>query len=339
MKFSVISSAVVGILVAIAPAAQAEVIISPRFSYYFDNSNLRVSELADNIRPDPAVDAERTAVIQTVDPDGFIKSRDEGSGRLTEQTTFPMVGGAITFVGDKNQFTFTAMAGSGNSTINTIFGSSSTLFAGDIAIDDVAILRANDRIDTDRYDVEFTWQRRLNEKFAIFGGLRYERLETGGPVTVSLRETNNIDVFIADILGTELPPQLVDARPTPQRLNTSSTLETFSLRTGVTAFVPVNQSLTAFFNGMAHASYQPNYTVTDTLFDVNQDVIGINQTSRSGEFSAGPDIAVGAQLLLTDNLSLDVRYRAIFFFPLSGSFSFSDARVNHGVNMGLSLRL
>jgi len=38
-------------------------------------------------------------------------------------------------------------------------------------------------------------------------------------------------------------------------------------------------------------------------------------------------------------LALDLRYRAVLFFPLSEAESFSDARVNHGVNLGLSLRL
>lgn len=169
--------------------------------------------------------------------------------------------------------------------------------------------------------------------------VRYERLETGGPVLARTTATSNIDAFFADLDGVDAPTANIDAQALPQRLNTKSTLETFSLRAGVTAFVPVNQSLIAFFNGMAHVSHQPDYTVTDTLFGMNNEVIGTNVLTNSGEISAGPDIAVGAQFLITDNISLDIRYRAILFFPLSGDYSFSDARVNHGVNMGVSFRL
>ena len=324
----------------IATSAQAEVIVSPRFSYYFDNSNLRVSELADNIRPDAAIDQARTRILQdNFGDDALLETRDEGSGRIADQTTFPMFGGAVTVVDDNNQFTLTAMYGKGRSTVDTIVTSSQTLFVGDIAIDDVAVIRANDRINTKKYDAEFTWQRRLNENFAVFTGLRYERLETRGPVTVTTRETRQIDAFFADLTGNDGPDLIVDARPRPQRLQTSSTLETYSLRAGVTAFVPVDQSITAFFNGMAHVSYQPDYQVNDILLGRNDVVIGTNRFNRNGEISAGPDIAVGAQLAISDNISFDLRYRAILFFPLSGDFSFSDARVNHGVNMGLSFRL
>lgn len=324
----------------IATTAQAEVIVSPRFSYYYDNSNLRVSDLSGNIQPDPVIDQRRTRRLQEVfGDDASLVTQDQGSGRLADQVTFPMIGGAVTIGDDRDRFTFTAMYGSGNANVDTVSTSSQRLSVGDVEFLDLAVIRANDRIKTDKYDAEFTWQRRLDEKFAVFAGLRYERLETGGPVLVTTTRTNQIDAFFAELDGTDAPTANIDARRPPQRLTTKSKLETYSLRAGVTAFVPVNRSVIAFFNGMGHVSYQPDYTVSDTLFDVNNDVIGTNRLSRKGEISAGPDIAVGAQVLIADDISLDLRYRAILFFPLSGDFSFSDARVNHGVNMGLSFRL
>lgn len=329
--------------VALFPAiqsAKAEVIISPRVSYYFDNSNLRVSDLSGNIKPDPVIDLARTLRLQEeFGDDASLVTRTEGSGQLANQVTFPMFGGAITVGDDRDRFTFNAMYGTGKGKIDSVFTASQRLTVGDVEFLDVGVIRANDRISTDKYDVEFTWQRRLNEKFAVFAGVRYERLETGGPVFVRTTATNNIDAFFAELDGVDAPTANIDAKPFPQRLNTKSTLETFSLRAGVTAFVPVNQSLIAFFNGMVHVSHQPDYTVTDTLFGMNDEVIGTNDFTNNGEISVGPDIAVGAQFLVTDNVSIDVRYRAILFFPLSGDFSFSDARVNHGVNMGVSFRL
>lgn len=165
------------------PAAHAEIIISPRVSYYFDNSNVRVSDLSDNIRPDPVVDRARTRRLQEEFGDeALLVSQEEGSGRLADQTTFPMFGGAITVGDDRDRFTLNALYGSGKSNVDTVFTSSQRLSAGDVELLDVAVIRANDRIETDKFDVERTWQRRLNEKFAVFAGLRYERLETGGPV-------------------------------------------------------------------------------------------------------------------------------------------------------------
>ncbi len=165
------------------PAAHAEIIISPRVSYYFDNSNVRVSDLSDNIRPDPVVDRARTRRLQEEFGDeALLVSQEEGSGRLADQTTFPMFGGAITVGDDRDRFTLNALYRSGKSNVDTVLTSSQRLSAGDVELLDVAVIRANDRIETDKFDVERTWQRRLNEKFAVFAGLRYERLETGGPV-------------------------------------------------------------------------------------------------------------------------------------------------------------
>lgn len=333
-------AAVAAVFGVLAHPTYAEIIVSPRVSYYFDNSNLRVSDLSENIQPDPVIDLARTQRLQEeFGDDASLTSQEEGSGRLANQTTFPMFGGAVTIGDDRNQFTFTAMYGSGNADIDTVFTRSQRLAVDDIELLDLSIIRANDRIRTDKYDLEFTWQRRLDEKFAVFAGLRYERLETGGPVTVSTTRTTQIDGFFAELDGVGAPTTSNDGRLFPQRLSTSSKLETFSLRAGVTAFVPVNQTLIAFFNGMGHVSYQPDYSVTDTIFGLNDEVIGTNSFSRNGEISAGPDIAVGAQFLVSDNISFDIRYRAILFFPLSGDFTFSDARVNHGVNAGVSFRL
>lgn len=323
--------------------AQAEVVVGPRVSYYFDNSNLRVSDLAADVNPAPVIDAELTQIlIDNFGDESLLTSQDEGTGRLADQVSFPMIGGSVSFGGDRDRFTLTAVHGSGSGNISTIFNSSRTLSVGDVEITDLSIANISGGVDIDRYDLEFTWQRRLNEKFAIFGGLRYERLDSNGASTIRVQGTQVIDELLAELQNLEPPPTNIDARLDPEvptSLTYQNTTQTYSLRAGVSAFVPVNSSMTAFFNGMIHGSYQPDYNTDTAFFNFAGDPIGVQEIDGNGEISAGPDIAVGAQFLITENISMDLRYRAVLFFPLSGDFSFDDARVNHGVNLGLSFRL
>ena len=64
--------------------------------------------------------------------------------------------------------------------------------------------------------------------------------------------------------------------------------------------------------------------------------------TRLGFPDKGIAVAVDMSLLRRacwEELALDLRYRAVLFFPLTGVQDFSDARVSHGINLGLSLRL
>jgi len=66
------------------------------------------------------------------------------------------------------------------------------------------------------------------------------------------------------------------------------------------------------------------------IFDESQHI------DIKSESAIGPDISVGYVHRFTDTIGLDVRYRAIVYFPISGSRSFDDPRVNHGINAGLT---
>ena len=93
------------------------------------------------------------------------------------------------------------------------------------------------------------------------------------------------------------------------------------------------------FNGMIQGSYQPSTNFNTRFFGVNGDLVREEDRIDSGELSIGPDFAVGAQFALAENIALDIRYRAILYFPISGDFDFGDTRVNHGGNLGVSFRL
>jgi len=320
--------------------ANAEVIFGPRVSYFFDNSNLRISDLGRNIGEAAIIDQPRTQIVQDlVDPDGIVATALDGEGQSADQLSFPMYGASISFGDDKDRFTITGMFGQTDSRQSIISSTSTRLIAPNAGLEiiDLSTNTLNGMSDIDRYDAEITWQRRIDEKLAVFGGIRYERLESRGLAGFEIVETANIDQFLGTLFVGPLPTPVNPAQFFG--LETRATSETFSARVGVTAFVPASQSLTVFFNGMLHASYQPEYDVDSIFSDANGVEFNRNILIVNDEISAGPDIAVGAQYSISDNISLDFRYRAVMFFPLSGDFSFSDARVNHGVNLGLSFRL
>ncbi|GAB5486508.1 MAG: hypothetical protein Pars2KO_00780 [Parasphingorhabdus sp.] len=316
-----------------ATAAQAEIIFGPRVSYYFDNSNLRTSDLMGSDQPilDPVLE---TAFEQATGLDATFAG-EENIASLGDQISFPMIGGTVSAGDDKDRFTLTAMFGSGSGRQTQTLVTTNRLMLGSEAITDFQVIEADANLDLDRYDFELTWQRRLNEKFAIFGGVRYERLEIESPTTVTADITFNIPNRLLDAIGSS--DQRQGAFNSVDRFLINTTVETFSARLGATAFVPLDQSITAFFNGMIHASHQPKYTVTQS--GTNTPNVQPFTFEAGSETSIGPDFAVGMQVGIAPNVAMDIRYRAIIFFPVVGSLSFDDVRVNHGVNLGVSFRL
>lgn len=323
-------------------SAKAEIVIGPRFSYYFDNSNLRTSDLEGLQDARSFVDEELTQRLRNSDPlldDLTVMVQDNGSAANSDQVGFPMIGGMINFGDDKDRFTIIGMVGKGQTTTELVSSRTVEIQIADIGVREISVIQTISNDDIDRIDLEATWQRRLNENFAISAGVRYERLDITGNGTVAVQETDEVRLFIADALNEDPPTRNLDGARRPARTLTKNTLETYSARAGVTAFVPFGEDANAFFSGMLQAGYQPDSQFKTQFFGVNGDIVRSEVRTDTGEFSMGPDFAVGAQFSILENLALDVRYRAILFFPLSGDFSFGDSRVNHGVNVGLSLRL
>lgn len=324
-----------------ASPAHADIVVGPRVSYYFDNSNLRTSDL-DGLRDSLVVIDEgiTQVLIDATGDDGIaVLVQDNGSASNSDQVGFLMYGGMINFGDDRDRFTLTAMYGSGSAVTELVSSRNVEFQQGDIGISQITIIQTVVEDEVERIDVEASWQRRINENFAITAGARYERLDISGAGAIVIQETDGVDRVVAEILGAEAPSRNLDVAAFPTFILTERTLETYSARAGVTAFVPFSESGVAFFNGMVHASHQPGSNFATAFLNFNEDQIGVEVREDSGETSIGPDFAVGAQFIITDNLALDIRYRAILFFPLSGDFDFSDARANHGVNVGISLRL
>lgn len=337
--------AAVAPMAALATPAHADVVIGPRAAYYFDNGNLRTSSIPSGQIDEAVVDEQALELARTLYPGevDFV-GQQEAAGVLADQISVPMAGLMVNFGDDRDRITVSALYGQGSGSFTQNQSVSRTLsIQGDTAVD-FGLATATADFDYERIDLEATWQRRTSETFAFLVGVRYERLERQGDGTAAIGLTPNVDNLLLTAIAAGLnqpPPALIPQLPLQSvPITDSATQDTFSVRGGVTAFVPISENATAFFNGMVHASYQPEFEVS-TVFRAQavggQDFIQTETTEA--EISLGPDFAVGAQFILTDGLALDVRYRANLFFPLSGEQDFSDARVNHGVNLGLSLRL
>lgn len=324
-------------LVMASPAA-ADVIVGPRFSYYFDNSNLRTSNLTafDDalLQRDQQIEQLLDEALEDASP--TVLREAPSTSVLADQMGFAMYGGIINFGDDRDRFTFSALYGEGKGTTRVSSQSSITalLIAG-LTIADLEVSNVVTDTDVSRLDLEATWQRRLNENFAITAGLRYERLEATAFGLETVTSTDQILSFAFD--DPSFP--LFNDGLRIDRIS-SETRQTFTARAGGTAFVPLDEQLNVFFSGMLQAGYQPESETEalETLRNRDGDFVSEFTETTPSELSIGPDIAVGAQYIIFDNLAFDIRYRAIVFFPLSGQFDFEDARVNHGVNLGFSYR-
>ncbi len=332
-------------LVAIASPAHADVVIGPRAAYYFDNGNLRTSSIPAGQVEEAVIDEAALELARALYPGevDFV-GQQEGAGVLADQIVVPMAGVMVNFGDDRDRITLSGLYGQGNGSFTQSQSISRTLSIQEATAVDFGLAVASADFDYERVDLEATWQRRTSETFAFLVGVRYERLERSGSGTASIGLTPNVDNFLLAAIAAGLNEPAPD--PIPQTpLNSApirdvATQQTFSARAGVTAFVPFSQNATAFFNGMVHASYQPDFDVATTFLadGVGGQDFTLTETTDA-EVSVGPDFAVGAQFILSEGLALDIRYRANLFFPLSGEQTFSDARVNHGVNLGLSLRI
>lgn len=317
--------------------AHADVVVGPRASYYFDNSNLRNTDLTSVTEAGMVLSPELEAALEdALGEDVAVSETGFSEALLADQIGFPMIGAMVNFGGDRDRFTLTAMIGSGSGQAELIATRSVAVAFSGGTIRDTEVQTLIGDTQIDRIDIEATWQRRLNENFALTGGIRYERLDRTDDGLFTAVASEQILSFLLDDASAPLRSE-----PGVFTIASESTVETVTARFGGTAFVPVGDNINTFFSGMMQVGYQPDFDQQLTTAFPDSPELGsfTDQSTQNGEISMGPDMAVGMQVILMENLALDLRYRAIVVFPLSGDFEFSDARVNHGVNIGLSLRL
>ena len=325
----------------IAVPAQADFSISPRFFLYFDNASQRQSGLEsiaglateqDAIESARLTDAFGTPVVVATD--------DVNSATINNQVVYPLFGGAVTMDLNRDkrtQVTLSALYGKSNSDFRTLQTIGQSISALGFTADDVLVLTMDGPVKTKRLDLELTFQHRLNERFALLGGLRYEHLNSKGKFDVGFTSSNNASNLFELLFGEgDIELGLNESEGT-STVKTSDNI--YSVRFGGAAFAPIGKRNMVYVNGLIHITHtadakgKTRFTVPEVDLDQNDNI------KIEGETTMGPDIAVGYQHRFTDSVGIDLRYRGIFYFPVSGTKSFDDPRVNHGLNVGLTFAL
>lgn len=330
MKYRILSAVGLAAL-AIPQAAQAEIIISPRVSYYFDNALQRTSN-ADQLEIENETD-ELLALLREIDPQATLDSEFDGFGANNDQLGFPMAGLAATYVDGDFSVTLTGMYGKTDGrfrSTNTV-AQAATLFGFDTT--DITTVNSDLAVDAERFDIELTAQKRISEQFALIGGVRFESASNDIEGTQSLTQSTNLFDLIGALNFNEPDFQVFRGNTA---ITGSESFDLYSLRGGVAGFIPFGNNNSVFLNGMLHVSHRGKITSEAVgVLDATGETLDLT-TVVGSETSIGPDIAVGVQLGLAENVSFDVRYRGSFYFPISGNNRFDDPRVAHGVNAGIS---
>lgn len=337
MNFALRASALAVAACTAAPA-QADFSVSPRFFLYFDNASQRSSGFD-----------EQNSVLGQADEDASqdlsdffgtpvdVETSDATSAAINNQQVYPLFGGAFTMDLDsakRTQLTFSALYGQANSTFRTVQTFRQDITVEGFTAEDVITQHMEGKVKSKRLDLELNLQHRLNERFALLGGLRYEHIRSSGTFDFNNTSSNNASNLFELLFGEG--DIVIGLNESNGIAKSKVTDHIFSVRAGGAAFANLNQRNMVYLNGVLHLTHQKasdaetRLTVEELDFDESFDV------DIKPETAIGPDIAVGYIHRFTDTIGLDVRYRAIVYFPVGGSRDFDDPRVNHGVNAGLT---
>src|SRR5690606_16935219 len=139
------------------------------------------------------------------------------------------------------------------------------LVAGGFAATDLLTSVAEGDSRYRRLDLELTAQHRLDERFALIGGVRYERLRGGATLESVSTSSNNIANLVALLSGSG--PVDLGLSQGAERLELRSGSETWSLRAGAAAFAPFARRQLAYVNGMIQLSHTPSRSADAVLTD------------------------------------------------------------------------
>ena len=327
-----------GVALILAPqSAVAGISLSPRAVIYFDNGEQRQQGIDAFPIPTDALAGLNDQIRALAGPDAALSGAVGEGGGSARQIVFPMFGGSITVGGQQTQVTFTGLYGTAETSSRIVVPLNLALTAGGFTATDLLSTVAEGRATYRRIDLELTVQHRLDERFALIGGVRYERVRSRATLDAITTSSTNIANLVALLSGSGLVD--LGLSQGEQRLDLGAVSESWSLRGGAAAFVPFARRQLVYVNGMAHVSRAPALTAQALLTDLDGGGTLDLSTRRPSETSVGPDISVGILSRFSDRVALDIRYRGIFYFPLSGVRGFDDPRVNHGLNLGLTFAL
>lgn len=328
---------------AMALPATAEISITPRFGYYFDNSAQRAPPGGLQASPliTTYVNQTNAAVVQN---GGQFAASDVGA--IEAQTiAYPQYGGTITLtLGEESAFSlaFTALYGTA-SVKDTVLVSEQYLnykFPTGATFVDTITSTTGGSSELKRFDVEAVLQYRMTETFSILAGLRGEHASATHDLaytqTMSLNALNyltdlaNRNQIQAGQLPTHAP---VFVQSGVINFQEKAAPWVFSIRTGVAAYVPVGEKHLLYANGLIQFTRSPG-TEYRYIFPAS----GYYQSlpGQDTETTIGPDISVGYMYRFSDRFGIDWRYRASAYFPIAGQRDFKDSRVRHGTMIGFT---
>lgn len=337
----ILKTSMLAIAASVAVPAQADFTFSPRFFLYFDNATQRQSGFDELSSLTEQADAEAAAELTDFfgTPIGITTDQVNSAG-ISNQVVYPLFGGAIGYnFGQDNRtnITFSALYGKSNTKFKTLQTFRQTVTAEGFEAQDITtqVMQGDGKIS--RYDFELSLQHRLNERFALLGGLRYEHFRSKGNFDFESTSSNNASNLFELLFGEgDISLGLNNSEGTMSVKNNDNL---YSARFGGAAFAPIGKRNMVYVNGLLHISHQASTTGKSRFVVPELEIDETNTIKIASETSIGPDIAVGYQHRFSDKVGFDVRYRGIFYFPVSGNRDFDDPRVNHGLNIGLTFGL
>lgn len=226
---------------------------------------------------------------------------------------FPMFGGSLSA-------NFDSFTPNTRYTVSLLYGEAETsrsLLGGttiDSLSDRVSSIRIESTAKAERVDFEFTSETRLTGFANLVLGVRYEES------LISI-EDSQITRRLLDEGDAQI---LVDNATLDDSLDW---YKLYTARAGIASSIPIDDANKhrAYANLLAFAGHRE--------VKPGGDGVPLDEASVMG-----PDLAVGYNYALSEDVSLDLRYRAAVFFFLSGRRDFGDAKVTHGPMISLSKR-
>ena len=326
-----------------ASSATAAVTLTPRVAYYFDNNSQRSSSVnlaQAGADANPQLDGANQQIRDLFGQNASISVGNFSAGSFANQIDFPLYGGSISLDLGSNgttQITLTGLYGKGSSRFSSTQTGVQRISVLGLVAEDIQTNTGDGKGHFRRLDLEATVQHRLSERFAIIAGARYERVRTRLDITSQFATSNNGQNLINVLLGGDTIDLSVGTGTGSG--SAKAVASTYSARAGGAAFVPLSSSGQLYVTGVLQTSYQPkgSYSIKTTVSTGGTTVDARSRSRYKAELSVGPDISVGYSQRLTDAIGLDIRYRAAFYFPVTGPSDFADPRVNHGITFGVSL--
>lgn len=337
--------AAAGLLPAEAQGGGLGIGITPRAAAYFDNSTQQDTGVDEQFaeQASTSFEAIEQALQTDLGPTAQITGLDfDIAIRSGGQAYFPMVGGSLTFGwpgSEDTQITATALVGEAEFTSKQVFKQVFQLDYDGLTSQDIYVTDQDTVSRLERTDVELTIQHRLDETFALVGGFRYESVDQEFDFAGSLTSTNNSANLLAQSFG------VTDAFLLDLTLGGatsvgagSATIDTYSVRFGGAAYAQFGDNQRAYVNGLLHVAHTPETVTTSTsVITSGSTVQTVNgEVALRSSTAIGPDLTVGYQILFTERIALDFRYRGQFYYTVDGTSDFNDPRVNHGISVGLS---